>query len=53
MYEKDKIDQRIIDYTKNIEINTFFNEKGEDIRTILEEIIVNNCNPIERKKLDI
>ena len=52
MYDSEKIDKRIIDYTNNIEINTFFNEKGEDIRKIIEEIIVNNCNPIERRKLE-
>ena len=46
-------EQRIIDYSKNIKINTFFNEKGEEINVLMKEIIVNNCNPLQRKKLEL
>ena len=44
--------QRIIDYTKNIKINTFFNEEGKEINVLMKEIIINNCNPLERRKLN-
>ncbi len=46
-------DQRILDYTKNIKINNFFDENGKDIKVIIKEIILSNCNPIERKKLEL
>ena len=46
-------EQRIIDYSKNIKINIFFNEKGEEINVLMKEIIVNNCNPLQRKKLEL
>lgn len=45
--------QRIKDYTKNIKLNDVFDEEGKDINTIIKEIILNNCNPIERKKLEL
>jgi hypothetical protein len=51
---RDKLyEQRIIDYTKNIKLNTFFNEQGKEINVLMKEIILNNCNPMERKKLEI
>lgn len=51
---KDKLyEQRIIDYTKNIKLNTFFNEKGTELNVLMKEIILNNCNPMERKKLEL
>ncbi len=51
---KDKLcEQRINDYTKNIQLNTFFNENGAEINVVMKEIILNNCNPIERKKLEL
>lgn len=46
-------EQRIMDYTKNIKLNTHFNEEGIEINELMKEIILNNCNPIERKKLEI
>ncbi|MBS1340564.1 MAG: hypothetical protein HP028_05240 [Clostridia bacterium] len=46
-------EQRIIDYTKNIKLKDFFNEEGKDINIVMKEIILSNCNPIERKKLEI
>ena len=50
---KDKSRQQtIIDCMKNIKINDFFNENGKEINIIMQEIILNNCNPIERKKLE-
>ena len=52
MYNYDLKEQRILDYAKNIEINTFFNENGKDINVVMKEIIINNCIPIERKKLE-
>ena len=45
-------EQKLRDYTKNIKINTHFNEEGIEINEIMKEIILNNCNPIERKKLE-
>lgn len=45
-------EQRIIDYTKNIKLNDFFNENGKEINVVMKEIILNNCNPVERKKLE-
>lgn len=53
MYNYDLKEQRILDYAKNIEINTFFNENGKDINVVMKEIIINNCIPIERKKLEL
>ena len=46
-------EQRIMDYTKNIKLNTHFNVEGIEINELMKEIILNNCNPIERKKLEI
>ncbi len=46
-------DQRILDYTKNIKINNFFDENGKDIKVIIKEIVLSNCNPTERKKLEL
>ena len=43
----------IDDYKKNIIINTFFNENGKDIKELMQEIILSNCNPMERKKLEL
>ena len=43
---------KLRDYTKNIKINTHFNEEGIEINELMKEIILNNCNPIERKKLE-
>ena len=45
-------EQKLRDYTKNIKINTHFNEEGIEINELMKEIILNNCNPIERKKLE-
>lgn len=53
MYNYDLKEQRILDYAKNIKINSFFNENGKDINVIMKEIIINNCNPMERKKLEL
>lgn len=51
--EKNNIyEQKLRDYTKNIKINTHFNEEGIEINELMKEIILNNCNPIERKKLE-
>lgn len=46
-------EQRIIDYTKNIKLNTHFSEEGIEINELMKEIILNNCNPIKRKNLEI
>lgn len=48
-----KYNKTLLDYTDNIKITTFFNEKGEDINVIIKELILNNCVPIERKKLEL
>ena len=53
MKKNDLYEQRIKDYTKNIQITNYFNEDGEEIKTLMKEIILNNCNPLERKKLEI
>lgn len=53
MPENKLYEQRIIDYTKNIKLNVFFNENGKDINAVMKEIILNNCNPVERKKLEL
>lgn len=53
MYNYDLKQQRILDYAENIQIKSFFNENGEDINVIMKEIILSNCNPIERKKLEL
>ena len=53
MIENKLYDQRVLDYTKNIKLNTFYNENGIDINVLMKEIILNNCNPIERKKLEL
>ena len=45
-------DEIIEEYKKNIKINTFFNENGQDIQNVMKEIILSNCNPINRKKLE-
>ena len=44
--EKNNIyEQKLRDYTKNIKINTHFNEEGIEINELMKEIILNNCNP--------
>lgn len=53
MNENKLYDQRILDYTKNIKLNTFYNDNGKDIKTLMKEIILNNCNPVERRKLEL
>lgn len=45
--------KRILDYADNIKVNTFFDEKGQDINEVMKEIILNNCVPIERGKLEL
>lgn len=46
-------DPRLIEYAKNIKLYDFFNEEGKEINTIIKEIVLNNCNPVERKKLEL
>lgn len=51
---KDKLyEQRIREYTKNIKLNIFFNEEGMDLNTLIKEVILNNCNPVEKRKLEL
>lgn len=45
--------QRILDYTKNIKLNVIYNNEGKDINDLMKEIILKNCNPLERKNLEI
>lgn len=53
MVKDNLYEQRIRDYSKNIKINTFFNEKGEEINNLMKEIIINNCNPLQKKRLEL
>ena len=50
MYNKNLYEQRIMDYAKNIQINTFFNEEGLDLKEVMKGIILKECNPLENKK---
>lgn len=51
---RQKMNNEIIDdYKKKIKINTFFDENGQDIKNIMQEIILNNCNPLQRKNLEL
>ena len=48
MYNNDLYRQRLMDYAKNIQINTFYNEKGVDLKEIIKGVILKECNPIEK-----
>lgn len=45
-------DEVVEDYKKNIKINIFFNENGQDIKALMKEIVLSNCNPVKMKKSD-
>ena len=51
VYDNELKNKQIINYTKNIKLNTFFNENGADIKNIMKEIVLNNCNPIKKNKI--
>ncbi len=53
MYNSNLKKQKIIDYTDKIVIKTHFNENGKDLNVIIRELVLNNCNPINRKKLEL
>ena len=35
------------DKNSNINVNVFFDEKAEPLNTVIENLILNNCNPLK------